>query len=215
MTNLVAPGLIGASLPFITSTLNSRRAGGKSPRLVSGAGQWATSSIHRKYCTIDYAIRMRGDGFYCVKVSDASRRNSLGRSGSRRSGRYGQNRIGCVRNSWRSGSWRFLPQRVVLKDRFGNRDAPAGLENTTEFAQRRGLVGNVGENRAGGDDIDGGVRDIGQLISVWGADWLLGTAGSIHGIAYRKTAAMPLALYYGCTSGTAGVCTAESVSLNM
>ena len=138
MTNLVAPGLIGASLPFITSTLNSRRAGGKSPRLVSGAGQWATSSIHRKYCTIDYAIRMRGDGFYCVKVSDASRRNSLGRF------------------------------------------------DDTEFAQRRGLVGNVGENRAGGDDIDGGVRDIGQLISVWGADWLLGTAGSIHGIAYRK-----------------------------
>src|ERR1039457_6158873 len=122
---------------------------------------------------------MRGDGFYCVKVSDASRRNSLGRGGSRRSGRYGQNRIGCVRNSWRSGSWRFLPQRVALKDRFGNRDASAGLENTTEFAQRRGLVGNVGENRAGG-----------------------------------KTAAMPLALYYGCTSGTAGVCTAESVSLN-
>jgi hypothetical protein len=132
-----------------------------------GRRSMATSSIHRKYCTIDYAIRMRGDGFYCVKVSDASRRNSLGRF------------------------------------------------DDTEFAQRRGLVGNVGENRAGGDDIDGGVRDSGQLISVWGADWLLGTAGSIHGIAYRKTAAMPLPLYYGCTSGTAGVCTAESVSLNM
>ena len=74
---------------------------------------------------------MRGDGFYCVKVSDASRRYSLGRF------------------------------------------------DDTEFAQRRGLVGNVGENRAGGDDMDGGVRDIGQLISVWGADWLLGTAESV------------------------------------
>ena len=59
----------------------------------------------------------------------------------------------------------FPDVRVVLQDGFGDGEAPAGLEYAPEFAQRRALVGNVGEHRTGGDDIDGSVRNVRQLVS--------------------------------------------------
>jgi hypothetical protein len=56
-------------------------------------------------------------------------------------------------------------KRFVLKDGFCDRDASARLEDAMKFAQGGALVGNVRENGAGCDDIDGGVWNVVEPVS--------------------------------------------------
>jgi hypothetical protein len=56
-------------------------------------------------------------------------------------------------------SQRSRKKRVILKDGFGNGDAPAQLEYAMEFAQRGALVRHVRESRASRDDVDRGISN--------------------------------------------------------